>query len=359
LDAAIVLAVKADTPKDIRPTTMEMNAVGPSSCPRSGLTTRLGHAIATAVSIMLLAAAPAPAQEWPAGTVRVLLPVPPGGPMDLPSRLLVDRLAAQTNGVFILEHRSGAGGTISAQAVVQAPPDGNTLLFTTSSISAAPAFYPKLGFDPLVALTPISLITEIPIGLSVRANSPVRDLADLIAKAKAAPGKYTFGSSGVGTGNHLAGEFLKKQAGIDLLHVPFRGAAPTMTALLSGDIDLAFSSALESLAQARDGRVRVLGIGSTTRMPELPDTPSIGELVPGYVMTNWYGLFGPRGLPAHVLTRLSAEIAKARDDPTLVQRTQAAGMTMILTPPEALQAKMEAEVPRWKKLVPELGIKTE
>jgi tripartite-type tricarboxylate transporter receptor subunit TctC len=320
---------------------------------------RLCRAAASAVGILLIAAASAPAQEWPAGTVRVLLPVPPGGPMDLPSRLLVDRLAAQTNGVFILEHRSGAGGTLSAQAVVQAPPDGNTLLFTTSSISAAPAFYPKLGFDPLVALTPISLITEIPIGLSVRANSPLRDLADLIAKAKAAPGKYTFGSSGVGTGNHLAGEFLKKLAGIDLLHVPFRGAAPTMTSLLAGDIDLAFSSALESLAQARDGRVRVLGIGSTTRMPELPDTPSIGELVPGYVMTNWYGLFGPRGLPAPVLARLSAEIAKARDDPTLVQRTAAAGLTMILTPPEALRAKMEAEVPRWKKLVPELGIKTE
>jgi tripartite-type tricarboxylate transporter receptor subunit TctC len=225
--------------------------------------------------------------------------------------------------------------------------------------TAAPAFYPKLGFDPLVALTPISLITEIPIGLSVRANSPLRDLADLIAKAKAAPGKYTFGSSGVGTGNHLAGELLKKLAGIDLLHVPFRGAAPTMTSLLSGDIDLAFSSAIESLAQARDGRVRVLGIGSTTRMPELPDTPSIGELVPGYVMTNWYGLFGPRGLPAPVLARLGAEIAKARDDPTLAQRTAAAGLTMILTPPEALRAKMEAEVPRWKKLVPELGIKAE
>jgi len=295
-----------------------MNAIGPSNGPRSGRTL-IRHA--AAAGILLLTATAAPAQEWPNGTVRVLLPVPPGGPMELPSRLLVDRLAVQTNGVFILEHRSGAGGTISAQAVVQAPPDGNTLLFTTSSISAAPAFYPKLGFDPLVALTPISLITEIPIGLSVRANSPLRDLADLIAKAKAAPGKYTFGSSGLGTGNHLAGEFLKKQAGIDLLHVPFRGAAPTMTALLSGDIDLAFSSALESLAQARDGRVRVLGIGSTTRMPELPDTPSIGEVVPGYVMTNWYGLFGPRGLPAPVLARLSAEIAKARDDPALVQRT--------------------------------------
>jgi len=222
--------------------------------------------LAFPAGILLLAAASAPAQEWPAGTVRVLLPVPPGGPMDLPSRLLVDRLAAQTKGVFILEHRSGAGGTISAQAVVQAPPDGNTLLFTTSSISAAPAFYPKLGFDPLVALTPISLITEIPIGLSVRANSPLRDLADLIAKAKAAPGKYTFGSSGVGTGNHLAGELLKKLAGIDLLHVPFRDAAPTMTALLSGDIDLAFGDAPHFRQSAQGAPKLVLSLGD----PRLP-----------------------------------------------------------------------------------------
>jgi tripartite-type tricarboxylate transporter receptor subunit TctC len=129
--------------------------------------------------------------------------------------------------------------------------------------------------------------------------------------------------------------------------------------LVSLDQLSAPSSAIESLARARDGRVRVLGIGSTARMPELPDTPSIGELVPGFVMTNWYGLFGPRGLSPHVLARLGAEIAKARDDPTRVQRTAADGLTMILTPPEAPRAKMEAEVPRWKKLLPELGIKAE
>src|SRR4029077_19275449 len=187
-------------------------------------------------------------------------------------------------GVFILENRPGAGGSIGLQAVVQAAPDGATLLLTTSSVTMVPTIYPKLAFDPLRDLTSISLVTEVPISLAVRAASPFRDLADLITRAKADPGRYTFGSGGVGTGNHLAGELLKKLAGIDLLHVPFRGAAPTMTSLLSGDIDLAFSSALESLAQARDGRVRVLGIGSTTRMPELPDTPSIGELVPGYVM---------------------------------------------------------------------------
>jgi tripartite-type tricarboxylate transporter receptor subunit TctC len=132
-----------------------------------------------------------------------------------------------------------------------------------------------------------------------------------------------------------------------------------MTALYSGDIDMIFSSAIEALGHARDGRVRVLGIGAEKRMAELPDTPSVRELVPGYIATNWYGLFGPRGLPASVLARLEAEIAKVRDDPVTVQRSAAAGMTMILTPADVLRAKMAAEVPRWKRLVPELGIKAE
>jgi tripartite-type tricarboxylate transporter receptor subunit TctC len=324
---------------------------------------RMGRALfATRYSLFavaMIAAVPAAAQDWPAGTVRVIVPYSAGGPLDLPARLLIDRLAVQTKGTFILEHRAGAGGAVGAQAVVQSPPDGSMFLFTTSSIAAAPALYPKLGFDPLQALVPISLITEIPIAVTVRSNHPVRDLADLIAKAKAEPGKYTFGSGGVGTGNHLAGELLKKTAGIDLLHVPFRGVSLGMTALYSGDIDMIFSSAIEALGHARDGRVRVLGIGADKRMAELPDTPSIRELVPGYAATNWYGLFGPRGLPAGVLARLESEIAKVREDPVTVQRSAAAGMTMILTPADVLRAKMAAEVPRWRQLVPQLGLKLE
>jgi tripartite-type tricarboxylate transporter receptor subunit TctC len=320
---------------------------------------RHAAALVIALHAALATSAPAAAQEWPSGTVRVILPVAAGGPLDLPARLLLDRLAAQTKGSFILEHRGGAGGSIAAQAVVQAPPDGNTLLFTTSSIAAAPTFYPKLGFDPRQALVPISLITETPTCLMLRAGHPIRDLPDLIAKAKAQPGKYTFGSGGVGTGNHLAGEFLKKLAGIDLLHVPFRGVSLAMTALYAGDLDFIFTSAIEVLAHVRDGRARVLGVGTPARLAELPDTPAIGELVPGYAVSNWYGLFGPRGLPDSVLARLNAKIARMRDDPTLTQRTANAGLTMILSPPDVLRARMESEVPRWQQIVRDLGLKVE
>lgn len=310
-------------------------------------------------ALVALAAAPAVAQDWPSGTVRVIVPYAVGGPLDFPARLMIDRLAAQTKGVFILEHRAGAGGTLGAQAVVQSPPDGQTFLFTTSSIAVAPALYPKLPFDPLQALTPVSLITEAPITVVVRPNHPFRDLADLIAKAKAEPKKYTFGSGGVGSGNHLAGELLKRLAGIDMLHVPYRGTSASMTALYAGDVDVVFASTIETLPHARDGRVRVLGVGSPQRLPELPDVPAVAEQVKGYLMANWYGFYGPRGLPQPILSRLQSELAKARTDAHLVERSNSIGMSMILTPPDALRERMEAEVPRWKQIVSEIGLRTE
>jgi tripartite-type tricarboxylate transporter receptor subunit TctC len=313
--------------------------------------------------LFALIAAPASAQEsahaWPAGPVRVIVPYAPGGPLDLPCRLLIDRLAAQLKGTFILEHRAGAGGALGAQAVVASAPDGATLLFTSSSIAAAPALYPKLGFDPLQALVPISLVTDFPISIAVRTESPIRDLADLVAKAKAAPGKYTYGSGGVGTGNHLGAELLKRSAGIDLLHVPFRGISLAIGALYAGDIDLVVTNALETLGHVRDGRMRALGVGGGSRMPELPDVPAIDELVPGYVMTNWYGLFAPRGVPASILARLQSELPAVRSDHTLQQRAAAASITMLVTDADALRARMETEVPRWREIVPELGLKVE
>jgi tripartite-type tricarboxylate transporter receptor subunit TctC len=304
-------------------------------------------------------AAPASAQDWPAGTTRIVVPYAAGGPVDFPARLLIDRLAAQTKGVFILENRPGAGGSIGLMTVVQAPPDGATFLLTTSSVTMVPTIYSKLAFDPLRDLTSISLVTEVPISLAVRANHPARDLADLISKAKAAPGKYTFASGGVGTGNHLAGELFKKLAGIDLLHVPFRGVAPALTALYAGDVDMLFAGTVETVTHARDGRIRVLGVGTPQRVPELPDSPAIGEIVSGYVATNWYALFAPRGLPDGIATRLQAELAKAREDPALKEKAAAVGITMILTGADVLRARIAGEVPRWKQIIPEIGLKIE
>ena len=310
-----------------------------------------------AVLVAAIGICPAAAQEWPSGTVRIIVPYAAGGPVDVPARLVIDRLTAQTKGTFILENRPGAGGSIGLQSVMQSPPDGGTFLFTTSSVTIVPMIYPKLNFDPLRDLTMISLITEIPITLAVRANHPIRDLPGLIAYAKANPGKLTFASGGVGTGNHMAGELLKKMAGIDMLHVPFRGTAPALTSLYAGDIDILFVSTIEAVPHARDGRIRVLGVGTPQRVPELPNSPPIADTVPGYTATNWYGLFGPRGLPPAIVARLGAELPKVRDDPTVKARSAVIGMPMLLTPPEVLRARVETEVPRWKQLITSIGLK--
>lgn len=310
-----------------------------------------------AVLVAAVGICPAAAQEWPSGTVRVVVPYAAGGPVDVPARLVIDRLTAQTKGTFILENRPGAGGSIGLQSVMQSPPDGNTFLFTTSSVTIVPMIYPKLNFDPLRDLTMISLITEIPITLAVRANHPIRDLPGLIAYAKANPGKLTFASGGVGTGNHMAGELLKKMAGIDMLHVPFRGTAPALTSLYAGDIDILFVSTIEAVPHARDGRIRVLGVGTPQKVPELPNSPPIADTVPGYTATNWYGLFGPRGLPPAIVARLGAELPKVRDDASVKEKSAVIGMPMLLTPPEVLRARVEAEVPRWKQLITSIGLK--
>ena len=171
--------------------------------------------------------------------------------------------------------------------------------------------------------------------------------------------RTAFGSGGVGTGNHLAGELFKKMAGIDLLHIPYRGTSQSIPPLYSGDIDLVFASTVDIMPHVRDGNLRVLGVGTSERIRELPDVPAIAESLPGYLMTNWYALFAPPNLPVPIADRLQAEIAKARDDASLKERAAAVGMNLQLAPASALRARLEVEIPRWRKLIPELGLKIE
>ena len=317
------------------------------------------RALLGVLAAAVLMASSARSQEWPSGTIRVIVPFAAGGPVDFPTRLLIDRLVAQTKGVFILENRAGAGGSVGLEAVLQSRPDGQTFLLTTSSIAMAPTIYPRLAFEPARDLTLISLVTEVPIVMATLADNPIKNLADLVAKAKAAPGKVTFGSGGVGTGNHLAGELFKKMAQVDLLHVPYRGTSQSLAGLYAKDIDIIFVSAVEIMSHVKEGKVRVLGVGTPKRMAEYDGVPAIAEQFPGYVMTNWYGLFAPKRLPKPILDRLVAEVQTARDDATLKQKAAAAGMEMQLTTPVRLRERLDIEVPRWRQLIPEIGLKIE
>lgn len=306
-------------------------------------------------------AAPALAQQeaWPVRQSRFVIPFAPGGGQDVFWRLMAERLSRRLRATFIVENRGGAGGGLGAQEVVRSAPDGGTFLTTTNSIAILPALYPNLGFDPERDLTPVTLLCEVANAILVRTESPIRDLSDLIARARAQPGRLTYGSGGVGSSNHLVGALFASMAGIEVTHVPYRGVAQAMTAAYAGEIDFACSSMLELLGHVRQGRVRLLGVTTTARMPELPEVPAIAEAVPGYAAPSWFAMFAPRGFPPALLHRLTPEFEAMREDEELKARLAMSAAAMRLDGPAPLAARMAEDVAKWKLVVARAGIRAE
>ncbi len=242
------------------------------------------------LAIPALLAAPARAQPWPNRPVRFISPFAPGGPQDLPGRFICDHLAQRLGQPFILESRAGAGGAVGMQYVAQAT-DQHTLLLTSSAIATLPAMRRDLGFDPLTDLPAVSLVTESPLAITTRAQGGISDFADLLARARASPGKLSFATSGIGSATHFAGELLAMQAGVRLLHVPYRGASVALNALLAGDVDLVIGDVSIVLEQIRAGTLRALATSLPARTALLPQVPAVAEFVPGYAVPFWIGLF--------------------------------------------------------------------
>jgi len=290
------------------------------------------------------------AQSWPTRPVRFIIPFAAGGPVEVPARFLAERLTQTLGQPVLVEARPGAGGALGIQAVLSAN-DGHTLLFTTSSVVILPALMRNPGFDPQQDLLPVSMVSDAPMALLARTDWPVRDLADLLAQARARPGHFSFGSSGAGSTTHLGGELLKVRAGIDLLHVPYRGAGQAVNALYAGDTDLLVTGLIETLRHVRDGRLRAIAVTSATRSPVLPDVPAIAELVPDYAMSIWYGIFAPRGTPQGIVDRLARELAPQRSGNRLAEQMTASGAELLLDGPAPLAARVAREVPQWKALV--------
>lgn len=301
---------------------------------------------------------PGHAEAWPSRPVRFIIPFAAGGPVELPGRFLADRLTQTLGQPVLVETRPGAGGALGIQAVLQAN-DGHTLLFTTSSVVILPALMRDPGYDPIRDLVPITQISDAPMALVARVDWPVRDLRDFLQQAKARPGQFSFASSGAGSTTHLAGELLKVRAGIDILHVPYRGAGQAVNALYAGDTDLLVTGLIETLRHVREGRLRAIAVTGATRSPVLPDVPAIAELVPDYEISIWYGLFGPRGTPQPVVDRLAQELATQRTGTRLAEQMAASGAELLLDGPAPLAARVEREVPRWKELVASAGIRIE
>jgi tripartite-type tricarboxylate transporter receptor subunit TctC len=259
----------------------------------------------------------------------------------------------------VIDNRAGAGGSIGLRATVQAPPDGATFVLTSSSLAILPAIYANLGFDPRTDLTPVSLVAEIATTIAVRADHRFATLQALVTEARAKPGTITYGTSGIGSSNHLSGAMLAATARIDLVHVPYRGAAQAMNALYTGDIDVVFASTVETLAHAREGRARILAVTTAQRIPALPDVPAALEAVPGYIAPNWFAIAAPKGLPAPILARMSAELASLRTDADFRARFATLGAEPLMSSPDILAARLAEDVPTWRRVAAEAGIRAE
>lgn len=301
-----------------------------------------------------LAAAQAPA--WPNRTTRFLIPFAPGGPVEVPARFIAEHLTRRLGQSFIVETRPGAGGLLGLRQVL-ASTDGHTFLFTTSAVSILPAVMRDPGYDPFNDLMPVSIISEAPMGVLVRPDSHIKDLADLVAKSRARPGSITFGTAGNGATTHMAGELFKSRAGIDLLHVPYRGAGQSVAALYAGDTDLLIVGLIETMAHVREGRLRAIAVTSPERSPVIPDVPSLAEAAPGYGVTIWYALFAPRGTPQGVIDTLAAEMAPLAQGSALAERLHAAGAKLPLSGPGPLAERMRVEVPMWKQIAATANIR--
>lgn len=323
--------------------------MNPSSMMLAGTVSVLG-AIACSSAVM--------AQDvWPtANQATILVPFSPGGIADVPGRIIVDLLSQQTGTTFVLEHRPGAGGTLGTSALLEAASDGNTLLIVSSGSTIAPSLYPEVAPDPRTELKALSLLIDIPISIMVPADSDIESLEDLIETAQANPGQLSYGTGGVGSGNHLAAEMFQDMTGIELFHVPYAGASAATTGLLTGEVDMAFASIFESASQQRAGMARVLGVGSAAQLARYPDVPVISDTVPGYEAGNYFGLVGPADLGPAIVEEISAQLAVVAESPDALQTAENAGLDLVLSGPEGLQARFDVDVPRNTALIEELGL---
>jgi len=318
--------------------------------------TKIKLLIAAALLASLGWAAPCVA-AFPDKPVRMIVPFPAGGAADVMARGMAQRLGVELGQPIIVDNRGGAGGAPAAEAVARAAPDGYTVLFGTMGTQAInPALYPKLRYDVLKDFAPISLTHITPRVLVVRASLPVKNIPELMALAKKQPGVLTYGSAGSGSSSHLSGALFESLAGVDLLHVPYRGSAPVLMDMLAGRIDMTFDSYTVYEEHIKSGKVRVLGVTSKTRMAILPQTPPISEAgLVGYDVSNWLGLLAPAGTPKDVLSTLHAALGRAMATPALKQQLTALGIEPTFGSPEEFAALIRAELPKWAALVKRSG----
>ena len=310
---------------------------------------------------LVIAAAPAAAQEYPVKPIRMIVPFAPGGPNDVLGRIVALKVSEQIGQQVVIDNRSGAGGSTGTGLAASAPPDGYTLLFSgPSSLSINPSLYAKLPYDALRDFAPVSLAGTAPSLLAVHPSVPARTVKELVAIARASPGKLNYASGGVGGGPHLAGELFKSLARVDVVHVPYRGAGPALVALASGQVDMYVGGISAVLPMVRDKRIRPIAVTSAARTPLMPEMPTFVESgMPGYEVVNWYAVLAPAATPKPVIAKLNAEIVKALAAPDVKKRFADLGTDATSSTPEQLGAYHREDLARWAKVIKAAKIQPE
>ena len=320
---------------------------------------RMLGAVLTGLSV-LLSPTFAAAQDFPTKPIRLIVPFPPGGPNDIIARVIGQRMSELAKQPVVIDNRGGQGGVLGTDAVAKAVPDGYTIAISSAGALAISPGMEKVAYDTLKDLAPVTLVATVPEMLVVANNVPAHDMTELIALAKAQPGKLNFASSGPGSLPHLAGELLKLTAGIDLVHVPYRGAAPAVNDLLGQQVQMAFLDLPVLLPQIRAGALRGIAIGSPQRAPTAMEVPTTAEVgMPDLRVENWYGMVAPAGTPPAIIAALNRIATEAMRDPAVKEKLASQGAELIGDTPEHFRRFIETEIAKWAKVINDAGVATE
>jgi len=297
------------------------------------------------------------AQNYPTRFVRLVVPFPPGGAVDGAARIIAARLSEMWGQQMVIENRPGAGGNVAAQAVLQADADGYTVYIASIGHAISQFVTPSLSYHPVTDFAPVTLMCVYPNIMAVPNSSPSKSVPEFIARAKAEPGKVTYCSSGIGTSLHLAGELFKRMAGIDVTHIPYRGAGPALNDLIPGRVDAIFANFPSTLPYVQNGQLRGLAVTTAKRQPEVPDLPAIAEFVPGYDVSSWFALFVAARTPPEIVARLHQDAVAALNHPPVKARYAQLGATVVGSSPSELATFLQAEIDRWGPVIKAAGIK--
>jgi tripartite-type tricarboxylate transporter receptor subunit TctC len=298
-----------------------------------------------------------PAKNYPERPVRFIVPWPSGGGTDVFARVISDKLHQSLGQPFVVENRPGASGNIGASFVARSAPDGYTIMIGTITLATNPALYKSLDFDAIKDLATITLVAGVPHMLVVNPSLPVKNVKELIALAKSKPGKLSYASAGVGSPFQIAGELFKESAGVDILHVPYKGGGPAVADVIGNHVDMTFANLVAVLPQAKSKQVRALAVTSAKRSSAAPDVPTVAEAgLPGYEFTSWFGVLAPAGTPPSIIKKLNTEIVKALHSPEVSAQLSAQGADLIADTPEAFDAFLKSETAKWAKVIVAAGI---